>query len=167
MVALPSVTNLLKLADEYAILRAAFWNNKDDMKDLLDAIPQASSAAWRRDEARANEIKAMLDSPDVSDGAKRLYERELEQLRSKTYGADAEDEADFNELMEAMTEQEVALRRLREKIKGAIRDVEKDVEDIRGKTCGDSCAIVYQNWLEGYKKDFRNKCQNFKAPGTF
>lgn len=158
---LESVENLLKLADEYAVLRGCFWSNNEEARSMIAVFVQAADANVERDAQRASDVQEMLDASDVSEAARRMYGRELSGLRSKVYGASAADAADFEALMSEMQEQEVAMRRLREKIKAAIRDVEADVADIRAKTVGDSSAISYTNWIEGLKKSFQSKCMHY------
>lgn len=152
-------SHFLSLCDDYAAAQLAFTTAERAAEAIRAAVAERIEAEKTQSTERLAELERMVKDGSRPASARRIWEQELDRLRGRTFNATPEETAAFNSEMVAAQEAVEDMNRLQGEIREAISAVNGAITELRSKTLGDPVTGLWENRLDGVRKDFAALCR--------
>ena len=149
----------LQLCEDYAATKAAFTAAEQGAKAISEAVAERIQADRAQTAERVAELERLVQDGSRPASARRIWQAELDQLKTRTFCATPDEWKAFDAEMLAAQEAVADFARLQREIREAISSVEAEIKKMRAQTLGDPATGLWENRLEGVRKSFKPLCR--------
>ena len=148
---------LESLHSDYLLIANQIKIHSNNVKEIKAAISSRIESEQERKAKRIEELETKCNG--ANETVRSIAKIELERLKEYVPEALPEEmQACKNEIAAFETALN-DLRKLRKSIETAIGEANDRIKEIKAATIGDSCYMVYGNWLSGCRSTLANLCK--------
>lgn len=148
---------LENLHSDYLLIANQIKIHSNNVKEIKDAISSRIESEQKQTAKRIEELENKCNG--ANETVRSIAKIELERLKEYTPNALPEEIQACKDEISAFETALNDLRKLRKSIETAIGEANDRIKEINAATIGDSCYMVYDNWLSGCRSTLANLCK--------